>query len=190
MLHGSIVENIQQEESWNVKEGSEKGSIINTIKDLDSKNSKNELDTDTSCLEYSLIKVYQLLVKNLIYSPENAHIQLQRDNDPQAFERLLSSSDDKQRSSLLKMKDLGLPDEKSSPSDTLRFFAFNIQRYTIEKVKGYIDNSKVHVKKDTLSGNDTVVAVYQKKSDFYLFNRSYHHCVENMPQDNTQIELA
>jgi hypothetical protein len=58
--------------------------------------------------------------------------------------------------------------------NTLRPFAFNLQRHLIEKVQGYLDHCMLHL--GTNTGDKQMVGVYQKKAKF--FNRRHPICDE------------
>lgn len=119
----------------------------------------SKLKRERGVLHLPILQVYHQLVQSLIHSPENSHIHLQRDGDPQAFEILLAEPD-----ALLVMKDLALPSGKSASKSTLRPYLFNLQRHMIEKVQHYLDNCILH---SVQSKDEHEFGVYEKKIDFF-----------------------
>jgi hypothetical protein len=114
-----------------------------------------------------LIKVYHHLVQVLMHSSDDSAIQLQRDGDPQVFEQILLDDGE----SKLKLKDISLPG-KQGCEDTLRPYAFNLQRHTVEKVAVEIDNCMLVSRKDgkienIQSKKEDWFASYKKKSSFF-----------------------
>jgi hypothetical protein len=114
-----------------------------------------------------LIKVYHRLVQVLMHSSDDSAIQLQRDGDPQVFEQILLDDGE----SKLKLKDISLPG-KQGCEDTLRSYAFNLQRHTVEKVAAEIDNCMLVSRKDgkienIQSKKEDWFASYKKKSSFF-----------------------
>lgn len=114
-----------------------------------------------------LIKVYHHLVQVLMHSSDDSAIQLQRDGDPQVFEQILLDDGE----SKLKLKDISLPG-KQGCEDTLRSYAFNLQRHTVEKVAAEIDNCMLVSRKDgkienIQSKKEDWFASYKKKSSFF-----------------------
>ncbi len=67
------------------------------------------------------------------------------------------------------MEDLALEGGEGIPTDTLRPFAFNIQRHTTEKVQNYYDSCKVHVHR-TSKENATFGAFEEKSKCFHREN--------------------
>jgi len=168
-----IVENLQREKSIRVdveKEGSQHQSYSadeNTIAIIKRLTGETAEEFDLSdCLELSLLDVYHTLVQGLIYSPERSFAELQRDGDPQVFEMMLAESTND--SATLKMKDIAIPG-KADSKESLRPFAFNLQRHVLEKVQCYLDNCKleaVEKNKDNVNMpeySDNGVKVKKKK---------------------------
>jgi hypothetical protein len=117
--------------------------------------------------DLSLIEVYHRLVQVLMHSSDDSAIQLQRDGDPQVFEQILLDDGE----SKLKLKDISLPG-KQGCEDTLRQYAFNLQRHTVEKVAVEIDNCMLVSRKDgkienIQSKKEDWFASYKKKSSFF-----------------------
>jgi len=170
-----IVENLQQEHriiqnhknDEKEQEHLRKQSLMKILDEADSNRINNDKPLNIhDCLDYSLLKVYHLLVQGLMHSPDDANVQLQRDADPQLFEMLLSEpSAESEPSAILKMKDLAIDGGEGTPSDTLRPFAFNIQRHMTEKVQNYYDSCKVHVRRT--SRENATFGAFEKKSKYF-----------------------
>ena len=118
---------------------------------------------DYEILDLPLLQVFHHLVQSLIHSPENPHIQLQRDADPQVFEILLSDP-----YARLTLKDLALEGCGKISEKTVRPYLFNLHRHMTEKVQVYLDNCMLHL----VQNEDKIdFGVFQKKADF--FNRKH-----------------
>jgi hypothetical protein len=175
-----IVENMQQQiriinnhkDDEKKQERLRNQSIVKLLDNAgDNKGSSREALTIEDCFDYPLLEVYHLLVQGLMHSPDDAHAQLQRDADPQVFEMLLSEP-----SAIMKMKDLAPAGaEVGIPSDTLRPFAYNIQKHMTEKAQRYFDNCMLHVQ--STNGENSRFGAFEKKSNY--FERKYD---ERWPQ--------
>ena len=139
-------------------------------------------------LDLSLFEVYDKLVQGMIHSPEQPRLQLQRDEDPQIFEMLLSSF-----SAPLKMRDIALPDESLSKNTSLRPFVFNLQRHMLQKVQQYYDSCLIHLAEDK---DNAKFAVYQKKPNFFkresldMTHTKSNFSPENASEENPSDENA
>jgi Leucine-rich repeat (LRR) protein len=172
-------------------------SLMKILHEVDSNRENNGTSLHIlDCLDYPLLEVYHLLVQGLMHSPNDAHIQLQRDADPQLFEMLLSEPSESEPSesepsAILTMKDLRLEGEEGTPpGDTsLRPFAFNIQRHMTEKVQNYYDSCKVHVHRGS-GGNGTTFGAFEKKSNyFYREHDAAPGSAQAQTQDQTLYSL-
>ncbi len=172
-----MVENMQQEiriiknhkYDKNEQEFLRKQSLVQILDKADNNRENRKALTIMDCLDYPLLKVYRLLVQGLMHSPDDAHVQLQRDSDPQVFEMLLSEPSESEPSAMMKMKDLAVDGEEGTPIDTLRPFAFNIQAHMTEKVQHYFDICKLHIHSNT--GENERFGAFEKKSKY--FDRTY-----------------
>jgi hypothetical protein len=128
-----------------------------------------EEEDHTKYLDLSLIDIYDHLVQVLMHSSDDSAIQLQRDGDPQVFEQILL--DDDEDSYFLMLKDIGLTGKKGC-ENSLRPYAFNLQRHMVEKVSVEIENHMLVSRKDgkvenIQSKKDDWFASYKKKSSFF-----------------------
>ena len=109
-----------------------------------------------------------------MHSSEDSAIQLQRDRDPQVFQQILLDDEDLY---FLMLKDIGLPGKKGC-EDSLRPYAFNLQRHMVEKVAVEIENHMLVSRKDgkienIRSKKDDWFASYKKSSFFDIASNEH-----------------
>lgn len=162
-----IIQNHKNDEKK--QERLRKQSLVNLLAKADHNEERTKALTIMDCLDYPLLEVYHLLVQGLMHSPDDAHVQLQRDADPQVFEMLLSEPSESEPSAILKMKDLAPEGAEGTPPDTLRPFTFNIQKHMTDRVQRSFDNCMLHVQ--STDGENSRFGAFQKKSNY--FERKY-----------------
>ena len=169
-----VVENLQQEiEIIESDKGLVFSSIGESLMSLIERMLRMQDLTMEQYQDLPLIKVYHHFVQVLMHSSDDSAIQLLRDGDPQVFEQILLDDGE----SKLKLKDISLPG-KQGCEDTLRPYAFNLQRHTVEKVAVEIDNCMLVSRKDgkienIRSKKDDWFASYKKSSFFDIASNEH-----------------
>jgi len=162
-----VVDNFHKEGIMNGETNDSVVSVFSIIKEIP--DDSEEIGKSGDGLNIPLFKIYRLIVKVLIHSPDDAKIQLQRDGDPYLFDMLLSDGKD---SSELKIKDVAaFSDEKFNEDtvneDTVRPFIFNLQRHLIEKAQVQIDNCVLY-----FDSEDNTLKYQMKSEKFCVKNKS------------------
>ena len=182
-----IMENIEQEIGirdiaqiqGNLSSSPIGASLISVFeKFLNGRNDNSDPLSIADCHEIPLFNVYNHVVRVLIHSSDDASVRLQRDGDAQLFEQILMEDG----GSVLKVKDITL----QASDDTLRPYAFNLQRHTVEKVAVEIENCVLIVKENETGqpGNDqhNWYAAYEKRSSVFDVSPNKRHII--MSKDN------
>jgi len=162
-----IVENLQQEK--NITENYDEGLHLTNGKTLTSLVDsilEKESIAKTKHEELPLIFIYRYLVSVLMHSSDDSAIYLQRDEDAQMFEQILLHD----QSNKMTVKDISLSNEDGC-EDTLRPYAFNLQRHTVEKVGTEMENL-ILFKKMISNGNTWYVA-FEKKNEFHRIKKRF-----------------
>lgn len=168
-----IAENLQQERSLgnDVRNQLPQNSdIISVLKKLFDKK-------EVEFLDIPLVEIYHKIVFVLMHSPPDAHVQVQRDGDPQDFVKLLSS---REGNSQLLLSDIALPDDDDAKTRmTLRPYMFNLPQHMQEKMSIHLENCLFEVdgqetgipEQESVNTRDQMLRIqFKKKSS--LFDQS------------------